>query len=225
MAKNTKQQKEWMPGLLPLNPDLPREELLENLRINALSAHQQSVGRGDQLILILRQTIQQVERTHNRVQNMSTILFGAGLVMIAAGIYGIVFGEQGQGIWAALLGGTGGVAALVATFYSAPIEKISASITNMVKLETAFLGYIRVVGELDSAFQLRYLDILSGEDESFELVVNQTTENMKGIMQETIKLIDQYVTVQGDIPEKSKEKLAQVKQQSPEYDSMYSFHK
>ena len=216
MAKNTKQQKEWMPGLLPLNPDLPREELLENLRINALSAHQQSVGRGDQLILILRQTIQQVERTHNRVQNMSTILFGAGLVMIAAGIYGIVFGEQGQGIWAALLGGTGGVAALVATFYSAPIEKISASITNLVKLETAFLGYIRVVGELDSAFQLRYLDILSGEDESFELVVNQTTENMKGIMQETIKLIDQYVTVQGDIPEKSKEKLAQVKQQSPE---------
>ena len=217
MAKDTKPQSEWDSGLLPLDPDLPPEELLRNLRINALSAHQQSVGRGDELVLILRQTIQQVEKTHNRVQNMSTILFGVGLVMIAAGVYGVVFGDQGQEIWAALLGGTGGVAAVVATFYSAPIEKISASITNLVKLEIAFLGYIRVIGELDSAFQLRYLDILSGDKkESFELVVSQTTSKMKDIMTETIKLIDQYVTVAGEIQDDTLEKVGKVKQQSPE---------
>ena len=181
--------------LLPLDPALEREELLQNLKINALSAHQKSVGRGDELVIILRNTIEQVEKTHNRVQNMSTILFVTGLVMIAAGIYGIVFGSQGQEIWSALLGGTGGVAAVVATFYTSPIEKISASIINLVKLETAFLGYIRVIGELDSAFQLRYLDILSGDAGSFELVVNQTTEQVKDIMKETIRLIDRYVTV------------------------------
>jgi hypothetical protein len=181
--------------LLPLDPALEREELLQNLKINALSAHQKSVGRGDELVTILRNTIEQVEKTHNRVQNMSTILFITGLVMIAAGIYGVVFGNQGQEIWSALLGGTGGVAAVVATFFTSPIEKISASIINLVKLETAFLGYIRVIGELDSAFQLRYLDILSGDAGSFELVVNQTTEQVKDMMKETIRLIDRYVTV------------------------------
>ncbi|HSG25245.1 MAG TPA: hypothetical protein VLA32_03945 [Anaerolineales bacterium] len=192
--------------LLPLDPTLSRETLLENLKINALSAHQKSVGRGDELVSILRNTIEQVEKTHNRVQNMSTILFVTGLLMIAAGIYGVVFGSQGQEIWSALLGGTGGVAAVVATFYTSPIEKISASIINLVKLETAFLGYIRVIGELDSAFQLRYLDILSGENENFELVVTQTTDQVKDIMKETIRLIDRYVTVPEANSGKSSEK-------------------
>lgn len=194
-AKETLHTGTGKTDLLPLDPELDREELLQNLKINALSAHQTSVGRGDELVSILRKTIEQVEKTHNRVQNMSTILFITGLVMIATGIYGIVFGGEGQEIWSALLGGTGGVAAVVATFYSSPIEKISASIINLVKLETAFLGYIRVIGELDSAFQLRYLDILSGDSSSFEIVVNQTTDQVKDIMKETIRLIDRYVTV------------------------------
>lgn len=194
MATDGRGSSDRLAGELPLDPSLPPEVLLERLRMNALMAHQHAVGRGDALVEILRRTIAQVEKTHNRIQNMSTALFVAGLVMIAAGIFGVVFGGQGGEVWAALLGGAGGVTAVVATFYTAPVEKISDSITDLVKLETAFLGYIRVIGELDSAFQMQYLDILTGSRElTLDNVVNDTTGQMKEIMEHTLMLIDKYL--------------------------------
>src|SRR4051812_21690299 len=85
------------------------DETLFKLRTSALEAHQRSVGRGDELVLILKRTIEQMERSHGRVQNMSTILFGTGLAMLAVGVYMMLAG-QGSNFWGgALLGGTGGV--------------------------------------------------------------------------------------------------------------------
>jgi hypothetical protein len=179
---------------LPLDSSLPRKILLENLRMNALLAHQQSVGRGDELVDLLRRTVAQVEKTHNRIQNMSTILFIAGLIMLGVGTYQIAFGGQGNELWSALLGGTGGVVTLAATFWTAPLDKISDSISDLVKLQAAFLGYIRVIGELDSAFQMQYLDILSGSKKiSLDQVVMDTTGQVKEIMETTMSLIDKYV--------------------------------
>ncbi len=183
-------------GLLPLNLEMSPEDLLRNLRMNALLAHQHSVGRGDELVQILKRTIGQMEKTHSRVQNMSTILFGAGLIIMAVAVGLIAFGGSGQEIWAALLGGTGGVASLVATFWTAPSEKLSDSISDLVKLEAAFLGYIRVIGEVDSAFQMQYLDILAGQDGSLSNVINDTMGLMKGIMELTLQLIDKHVVGQ-----------------------------
>lgn len=195
MANDGKTSAERLAGELPLDPSLSPDVLLERLRMNALMAHQHAVGRGDALVEILRRTIAQMEKTHNRIQNMSTALFIAGLVMIAAGVAGVLFGGQGGEVWAALLGGAGGVTAVVATFYTTPVEKISDSITDLVKLETAFLGYIRVIGELDSAFQMQYLDILAGSRQlSLDNVVNDTTTQMKEIMSHTMELIDKYLS-------------------------------
>jgi len=179
---------------MPLEPGMPRKVLLENLRMNALLSHQRSVGRGDELVDLLHRTVAQVEKTHNRIQSMSTILFVAGLIMLAVGVYQIIFGGKGTELWSALLGGAGGVVTLVATFWTAPLDKISDSISDLVKLQTAFLGYIRVIGELDSAFQMQYLDILSGSRKiSLDQVVNDTTNQVKEIMETTMSLIDKYV--------------------------------
>jgi hypothetical protein len=198
MAKQKTPTEYGSATLLPLDPSLPREELLQNLRMNALLSHQISMGRGDELIQILKRTIAQMEKTHSRIQNMSTILFAAGLILLAAGVYQIVFGGQGQEIWAALLGGTGGVAAVIATFWTSPVEKISDSISDLVKLEAAFLGYIRVIGEIDSAFQMQYLDNLAGTAKvSLDQVMNDTTRQMKEMMEHTLTLIDKYVVGQG----------------------------
>jgi hypothetical protein len=179
---------------LPIDPSMNREDLLNNLRANALLAHQRSVGRGDELVEMLRRTVGQVEKSHNRIQTMSTILFGTGLALLAVAVYQIAFGGRGADLWTALLGGTGGVVTLAATFWTAPLDKISDSISDLVKLETAFLGYIRVIGELDSAFQMQYLDILSGSRKlSLDQVVNDTTNQVKDMMSTTMGLIDQYV--------------------------------
>jgi len=198
MANNAARLDDGRERLLPLDPAMPPADMLRNLRMNALLAHQRSVGRGDELVRILQRTIEQMEKSHSRVQNMSITLFVAGLILLAVGVYEIVFGGQGQEIWAALLGGTGGVAALAATFWTAPLDKISASVSDLVKLEAAFLGYIRVIGELDSAFQMQYLDILAGSGKvGLDQVINDTTRQMKDIMTLTLDLIDKYVVVQG----------------------------
>lgn len=189
----------WAGSLLPLEPGMSKDDLLENLRMNALLAHQHSVGRGDELVQILKRTIMQMEKTHSRVQNMSTILFAAGLIVLAVAVYEIAFGGRGQEFWAALLGGTGGLAALVTTFWAAPSEKLSDSISDLVKLEAAFLGYIRVIGELDSAFQMQYLDILAGKGNSLSNVINDTTAQMKEVMTHTLDLIDKYVVGKGHV--------------------------
>lgn len=177
--------------LLPVNPDMPPEQLLQTLRMNALLAHQTSVGRGDELVNILKNTITQMETTHRRVQNMSTILFCAGLVMLA---FGIFFIFRGQAAWGTLISGTGGIASLAATFWTAPLEKMSRSVRDLVQLEAAFLGYIRVIGELDSAFQMQYLDILAGKQNlTLENVMSNTVTQMRQIMDSTVKLIEEYV--------------------------------
>lgn len=174
------------------------DDMLFKLRTNALEAHQQSVGRGDELVEILRRTIAQMEKSHGRVQTMSTTLFGAGLVMLAVGVYMMLAGK-GNDFWGgALLGSTGGLASLAATFWTAPLEKVSDSICDLVKLEAAFLGYIRVIGEIDSAFQMQYLDILAGKQGvNLANVMVDTTKHMKEIMEVTLSSIDMYVVGQG----------------------------
>lgn len=173
--------------LLPLDVGMPREQLMQNLRMNALLSHQRSVGHGDDIIEILKNAISQMETTHRRVQNMNMILFGVGLVMLG---FGIVFVFRGQEAWGTLISGTGGIASLAATFWTAPLEKMSRSVRDLVQLEAAFLGYIRVIGEVDSSFQMRYLDILNGGEQDLETVTHDTVEKMKDIMTHTLVLIE-----------------------------------
>ena len=183
--------------LLPLDPALKTDELLRNLRMNALLAHQHSIGRGDELVRILKNTIAQMEKTHTRVQVMSTVLFFSGIALLAASAASVVVGG-GANAWNVVIGGLGGLTAFAATFWTAPLDKMSDSISDLVKLEVAFLGYLRVIGELDSAFQMQYLDLLNGSDRfSMDQVTKETTEQMKTIMSHTMGLIDQYVVGQG----------------------------
>jgi hypothetical protein len=223
MANEAAKPDDVLERLLPLDPAMSSDDMLRNLRMNALLAHQRSVGRGDELVRILQRTIEQMEKSHSRVQNMSIALFVAGLILLAVGMYEIVFGSQGQEIWAALLGGTGGVAALAATFWTAPLDKISDSISDLVKLEAAFLGYIRVIGELDSAFQMQYLDILAGSGKvGLDQVINDTTKQMKDIMTHTLDLIDKYVEGQGYALSELKEQTIKIDKRLEELEAAKS---
>jgi hypothetical protein len=186
---------------LALNADIDPDEAIRRLRVNALASHQSSMGTGDQLVQMLQRTVAQIERSHNRIQTMSTILFVAGLIVLGAGVYETVAGRQD--VWAALLGVTGGIAALATVFWTAPLDKVTASVTDLVKLETAFLGYIRVIGEIDSFFQMQYLDIIGGErdgqtKETLAHAILDTTSQMKDMMTHVITLIDDHVTGDGD---------------------------
>jgi hypothetical protein len=185
------------PGLLTIEPKMSPEEALDRLRVNALAVHQRSMGRSDELVRILERTVQQLEKTHGRVKLMSTLLFVAGLLLVAAGAIAILAGNQD--LWAVAIGGAGGLAAVAAVFWTAPLEKISNSVTDLVKLEAAFLGYIRVIGEIDSFFQMQYLDIIrepsaAGKQALTNTILN-TTSQMKDIMTHAVELIDEHVSL------------------------------
>lgn len=192
---------------LPLDPDKPGE-ILQNLRINALAAHQNSVGKGNILLDILQRTTQQLEKTNGRIQMMNTILFIAGLIMLAAGVYQVIWGREGQEAWAALLGGVGGVSTLSSIFWTGPLRRISESVQDMIKLETAFLGYIRIIGEADSAFQMQYLDkIVGAEGLELDVVTDETIKQVKEAMTHTLDMISKHVTQKDDIAEDVKAQI------------------
>jgi hypothetical protein len=172
---------------------------ITELRIAALEAHRMSVGRGDELVQILKNTIRQVERAHRRVQWMSQALFLAGLAVLGVGVYEMVAGDEGP--WGVLFGTVGGLTAFVATFLTAPMDRISDSVTHLIRLETAFLGYIRILGEVDSAFQMQYLDIVNNSSKStLDQIIRDTKNHMIEAMKLTTCLID-VETANGGVAE------------------------
>jgi hypothetical protein len=176
-----------------------REASITELRIAALEAHRMSVGRGDELVQILKNTIRQVERAHRRVQWMSQALFLAGLAVLGVGVYEMVAGDEGP--WGVLFGTVGGLTAFVATFLTAPMDRISDSVTHLIRLETAFLGYIRILGEVDSAFQMQYLDIVNNSSKStLDQIIRDTKNHMIEAMKLTTCLID-VETANGGVAE------------------------
>jgi hypothetical protein len=186
---------------LPDGADLPKEELLYRKRINALIDHQNSVAEGDILVSILKNTIAQVEKAHTRIKWMSTALFVTGIVVLLVGIFYLVFGKAGQEVWSAILSGVGGFTTLAATFWTAPLDRINQSIEDLVSLETAFLGYIRIIGEADVAFQRQYLDTLSenpptgsdGKPVQIHTISNNTLGQVSTAMTKTMELISKYL--------------------------------
>lgn len=110
------------------------------------------------------------------------------------GVYMALFG--GKEASGAFLGAGGGLASLVTIFYTGPLTRIAASITNLIKLETAFLGYIRVVGEVDSAFQWQYMERIESANQDgtdIALMAANTAAQITSMMESTMRLIDQYV--------------------------------
>jgi len=179
---------------LPAQPS--KDDDYDQLRKQALDAHRASVGKGGELVDILKDTIEEIRKGNRRVQWMSIGLFVAGLVVLGVGVYETVAGDAQ--VWGALLGTAGGVTAVVATFLTAPMERITASTTNLVRLETAFLGYIRILGEVDSAFQMQYLDIADNKSSvTLDQVILDTKNNMTDAMTLTFDLIDRITTDDG----------------------------
>lgn len=216
MARRKKDQSRAESQFLPLTPDMTPEQMLMTLRVNALKSHQVSMGRGDELVEILKRAVEQVERTHGRIQNLSTVLFVTGLAVLGFGLYQFGWGGEGGEVWGGLgLGAGGGIAALAATFWTAPLEKMSESVSDLVKLEAAFLGYIRVIGELDSAFQMQYLQTLDKDvlgkgagGIPLDQVMVTTSAQVKDMMRHTLESIDAFVAGPGSTMKALKAKAA-----------------
>jgi hypothetical protein len=202
------------PAQLRIDADTSPEEAIKRLQVNALSAHQRSMGRGDELVKILERAIHQMERAHGRITLLNTSLFVAGLALLVVGVSLTLAGENAA--WAALLGSGGGIASLASIFWTRPLDKVAQSVTDLVKLEAAFLGYIRVIGEVDSFFQMQYLDIIGSPNGNGKATlaegISNTATLMNNTIQKTLELIDAHVAGGLDSSQELKRELAAVKE-------------
>lgn len=191
-----------MKKLLSIREDWSKE----NVRLAVIETHREAVGRGDKLVEILERAIRSMEETQNRLLMMNTYFFVLGMVVLAAGFFMAIFGPEGREIWGTIFAGMGGLMGGIGIFYKNPLSAISHSLVQLVKLETAFLGYIRVIGEIDSAFQWQYLEAMTpGASIAISDVTADTTRQMKDIMSHTMELLHKYTAesipqLDGDTP-------------------------
>lgn len=193
-----------------LEEGMTNEEIRNRLRNNAILAHQFSVGEGNKLIQFLERAIKHMETTHKWLQYMNAMLFLIGIVVIIAGLVKAFVGSNAYiGL---ILSGGGGTISLITILINAPLKRISSGITNLIQLETAFLGFIRVIGEVDSAFQMRFIESIYGESGSrLDVHIADTKKYMLEIVSTTMELIDKYLHSR-ELKEKTLEKIEAINQ-------------
>ena len=96
-----------------------------------------------------------------------------------------------------LVGLTGGLFAIVLSqFYRSPINNISKSITRLVKIDVAFLGYLRQINQIDATFKQLYL-----APSGFNLdYLEKTVDKIDNVVSSSLKQIEVYLAVE-DAPD------------------------
>lgn len=91
-------------------------------------------------------------------------------------------------------GGTAGV--ILGLFYKSPVNNIGKSVTRLVKINVAFLGYMRQINQIDATFKQLFLDM-----SAFSLAEMQETVNqIRVVVDQSLLNIQNYLVV-GDAPD------------------------
>lgn len=92
----------------------------------------------------------------------------------------------------ALLGAGGGlVATYLGLFYKNPVDNIGSSVTSLVKVNVAFLGFMRQINQVDATFKQLFLDT-SG----FSLdQMKETVDQVRTVVDESLEKIQTYLAV------------------------------
>ncbi len=91
-----------------------------------------------------------------------------------------------------LVGIGGGVAGVfLGIFYKSPIRNIGESVTRLVKVNVAFLGYMRQINQIDATFKQLFLD-MSG----FNLVeMKETVKQIHIVVNQSLSNIQNYLVI------------------------------
>jgi len=95
------------------------------------------------------------------------------------------------------LGTTSGLAATyLGLFYRDPIDNIGNSVTRLVKVNVAFLGYMRQINQIDATFKQLFLDTSGFTLEEMKETVNQINK----VVDQSLNKIQTYLTIDESSP-------------------------
>jgi HEAT repeat protein len=129
---------------------------------------------------------------------MHSLVFLVGISIFAIALGGmLVDGTEDSLIYVrgflGIAGGTAGV--ILGIFYKSPVRNIGESVTRLVKVNVAFLGYMRQINQIDATFKQLFLD-MSG----FNLVeMKETVKQIHIVVNQSLSNIQNYLVID-DVP-------------------------
>ncbi len=116
---------------------------------------------------------------------MHGVIFGLGVVVLLASLY-VAFNSGFETFerWVGVGAAAGSLGTLLLLFYKDPLANIRDSVTNLVKVNVVFLGYVRQINQIDATFKQLFLGAAGFGVEQMKLTVEQIQDSVRQTMDE-----------------------------------------
>jgi len=157
---------------------------LQAQRTKALDTYTKLLGDADEQIMgQFNQLMTQARSGFTMSMTMHSVIFIIGVVTLGFSLYvalsrGFETFERYVGIGAAI----GSLGTLLLLFYKDPLKNIRESVTNLVKVNVIFLGYVRQINQIDATFKHLFLTSTGFSAEQ----MNQTVVQIQGSVKQTM---------------------------------------
>jgi len=133
-----------------------------------------------------------VQQAYHTSLWMHRIIFGIGVLILAASL--VMAAAQGldslQG-WVGVGGAASGLGTLLLVFYASPLKNIDRSVSQLIKIDVIFLGYIRQLNQIDATFKQLFLATMSFGTDQMEKTVGEIRTTVDRTMNEIQKNVSQ----------------------------------
>jgi|GEM_PF-1086121 len=159
---------------------------LQAQRTKALDTYTKLLGDADTQIMAQFNGLMAEARAGFKMSMfMHGIIFGIGVVALGVSLYvalsqGFEMFERYVGIGAA----AGSLGTLLLLFYKDPLKNIRESVTNLVKVNVIFLGYVRQINQIDATFKQLFLASTGFSADQMNRTVEQIQASVKQTMDE-----------------------------------------
>jgi hypothetical protein len=149
---------------------------------------QPSQKRSEAAAKTLNDVSEKAKDTLKITQILNIIVFGIGVVVLAAGLVGGILFDNIGARFASVVAGLGGLTGVIFYLVRDPLNRIQNAMSNLAQIETAFNTYIWEMNLSDTFIQSQYLanGILT-EDE-----IAQTTRKVEGVSCSTLNQIETF---------------------------------
>jgi type IV secretory pathway TrbD component len=165
--------------------------LLQRQREEALKVYSDMLrSADDQIMAQFEGLVKQARAAFSMTMWMHATIFGLGIVVLCISLYvamaqGFQSFERFVGIGAA----TGSLTMLLTLFHRDPLKNIRESVSNLLKVNVVFIGYMRQINQIDASFKQLFLS--AGGFGTAEM--KQTVEQIQDAVRDTMEGVRAYL--------------------------------
>ncbi len=159
--------------------------VLQRQREEALKAYSDILkSADDQIMTQFEGLIKQARLAFSMTMWMHGVIFGLGVIVLSISLY--VSMAQGFATFERFVGiGTaaGSLTMLLALFYRGPLKNIGESVSNLLKVNVVFIGYMRQINQIDASFKQLFLSAGGFGTVDMKQTVDQIQDSVKETME------------------------------------------